>query len=112
MEWWALPRMAEEFSKWGTPQYWDEERRVSSEVKDRIVTDVQESVPWDMFILFGPDATWQDAEKHVIGWGRTVIGNRAKLCPKGLAHKRSLPLNLVYTEGRVLPCLFRRLSLV
>ena len=68
-----LPRMVEEFSDWGMPQYWDDERRASREVKQRIVPEVKEKVPWDMFILFGPEATWIDAEQHVLGWGRTVI---------------------------------------
>ena len=79
MEWWSLPRMAKEFSEWGIPQYWDEERHVSLEVKERIVPDVKENVPWDMFILLGPKATWADAEKHVVGWGRTIIGEKEKL---------------------------------
>ena len=26
-----------------------------------------------MFILFGPDATWADAENHVLGWAEPVI---------------------------------------
>ena len=39
LEWWALPRMAEEFTEWGIPQYWDEELRVSLEVKERVVPD-------------------------------------------------------------------------
>ena len=73
LEWWALPRMVEEFSAWGMPQYWDEKFHVSSEVKQRVVSAVVEKVPWDMFILFGPDATWSNAEQHVIGWGRPVI---------------------------------------
>ncbi len=79
LEWWALPRMAEEFSGWGIPQYWDEERRVSLEVKERIVPKVGNEVPWDLFILFGPDATWADAEKHVLGWGEPVIHRVEKL---------------------------------
>ncbi len=65
--------MTEEFSAWGIPQYWDEERRVSLEVKERVVPEVESDVPWDMFILFGPEATWADAEKHVLGWGEPVI---------------------------------------
>ena len=40
MEWWALPRMAEEFSTWGIPQYWDDERHLSLEVKERLVRQV------------------------------------------------------------------------
>ncbi len=79
MEWWALPRMAEEFSEWGASQYWDDERRVSLEVKERIVPEVEDEVPWDMFIVFGPEATWAKAEKHVLGWGEPVIHKTEKL---------------------------------
>ena len=79
MEWWALPRMVEEFSEWGIAQYWDEERHVSLEVKRRVVPDVDDDVPWDMFILFGPEATWADAEEHVLGWGEPVIQRKEEL---------------------------------
>ncbi len=79
MEWWALPRMAEEFSEWEITQYWDGERRVSQELKERIVPEVEDEVPWDMFILFGPEATWAEAEKHVLGWGEPVIRRKEKL---------------------------------
>ena len=86
--------MAEEFSGWGMPQYWDEELRVSIEVKERVVPDVKDDVPWDLFILFGPDATWADAEKHVLGWGEPVI-DRAKefeaLLSAISAHQRDDP---------------------
>ena len=35
--------------------------------------------PWDLFILFGPEATWAEAEKHVLGWGEPVIDRAEKL---------------------------------
>ncbi len=79
MEWWALPRMAEEFTSWGKPQYWDDERHLSLEIRERLVRQVEEEVPWDLVILFSPEATWAEAEKHVLGWGRTVIGEAEKL---------------------------------
>ena len=79
MEWWALPRMVEEFSEWGIPQYWDDERRVSLAVKARVVPELENEVPWDLFILFGPDASWTDAENHVLGWGEPVIDKAEEL---------------------------------
>ncbi len=79
MEWWALPRMAEEFSGWGIPQYWDDERHVSKAVKERLVPEIEQEVPWDLFILFGPEASWADAEQHVLGWGEPVIDEAEKL---------------------------------
>ncbi len=79
MEWWALSGMVEEFSEWGVTQYWDDQRHVSLAVKNRLVPDVEEEVPWDMFILLGPEATWDDAEKHVLGWDEPVIHRAEKL---------------------------------
>ncbi len=78
-EWWALPRMVEEFSEWGVPQYWDDERHLSLEVKHRVVPEVKAEIPWDMFIFFGPEATWADAEKHVVGWAVPVISHAEEL---------------------------------
>ena len=79
MEWWALPKLVEEFSEWGVPQYWDDERRVSLAVRERLVPEIEDEVPWDLFILFGPEASWADAEKHVLVWGEPVIDQAGKL---------------------------------
>ena len=79
LEWWALPRMVEEFSAWGVTQYWDEERQLSREVKERLIPELEDEVPWDLFILIGPEATWADAEKHVLGWGEPVIDRKEEL---------------------------------
>ena len=103
MEWWALPRMAEEFSEWEISQYWDDERRVSLEVKERVVPEVKNEVPWDMFILFGPEATWADAEKHVLGWGEPVIHRTEKLealLSAVSAHERDRVPDAVRSERR------------
>ncbi len=102
MEWWALPRMAEEFSEWEISQYWDGERRVSQELKERIVPELEDEVPWDMFILFGPEATWANAEKHVLGWGEPVIHRTEKLealLRAVSAHERSRVPDAVRSEG-------------
>ena len=103
MEWWALPRMAEEFSKWEISQYWDEERRVSLALKERIVPQVEDEVPWDLFVLFGPEATWADAEKHVLGWGKPVIERTEKLealLKAASTHERGRVPLAVRSEGR------------
>ena len=76
---WALPGMVEEFSGWGISQYWDDERHVSLEVKQRIVPELEDEVPWDLFILFGPAATWSESQKHVLGWGEPVIRKTEEL---------------------------------
>ncbi len=75
----VLPGMVEEFSAWGIPQYWDDGRHLSLEVKQRVIPELEDEVPWDMFILFGPQATWAKAEKHVLGWGEPVIDEAEKL---------------------------------
>ncbi len=103
MERWALPRMAEEFSEWKISQYWDDERRVSLELKERVVPEVEDEVPWDMFILFGPEATWADAEKHVLGWGEPVIHRTEKLealLSSVSAHERGRVPDTVRPAGR------------
>ena len=103
MEWWALPRMVEEFSEWRISQYWDDQRRVSREVKERLVPEVESEVPWDMFILFGPAATWADAEKHVLGWGEPVIDRAEQLealLSAVAAHERDQVPDTVRSEGR------------
>ncbi len=79
MEWWALPGMVEEFAGWGVPQYWDDENLLSREVKRRIVPEVDSEIPWDIFILLGPEATWATAEEHVLGWGGTVVQEMGRL---------------------------------
>ncbi len=102
MEWWALPRMVEEFSEWGISQYWDDERRVSLEVKERVVPEVEDEVPWDMFIVFGPEATWAEAEKHVLGWGEPVIHkteNLEALLSAISVYKRDRVPDAVRSEG-------------
>ncbi len=103
MEWWALPRMVEEFSEWGIPQYWDDELRVSLAVKERLVRELAEDVPWDLFILFGPEATWADAEEHVLGWGEPVIDRTEELealLRAVSAHERGRVSDTVRSEGR------------
>ncbi len=72
-EWWALPGMVDEFADSGFVQYWDDERHLSTDVRRRLVPEIEDEVPWDLFILFGPDATWTDAQEHVLGWGEPVI---------------------------------------
>lgn len=65
--WWALPGMVEKFSQRGDPQYWGDEKQLSVEIKPRAAPEVQAELPWDIFILFGPEATWDDAEERVSG---------------------------------------------
>ncbi len=81
---WSLPGAVEEFEAF--VQFWDDERIVSAEVKQRIWPDYDGEIPWDLFILFDTQATWATANDHVIGLGRTVIGESDKLDALLLAH--------------------------
>lgn len=72
-----LPGAVEEYA--GFAQYWDDERRVSAEVKARILPDYEDDVPWDLFILFDGGATWANASDHVLGWGEPVIEKTEQL---------------------------------
>ena len=78
MEWWSLPRMVDEFADWKFPQFWDDKQHLSRELKTRIIPEIEIKTPWDLFILFGPDATWADAQEHVLGWDYPVIGTKAE----------------------------------
>ncbi len=84
-------------------QYWDDARRVSLEVKQRLVPEVEDEVPWDMFIVFGPEATWAEAERHVLGWGKPVIHRTEKLealLSAASARDPDLVPDAVRSEGR------------
>lgn len=76
-EWWSLPGVVEEHGAF--VQFWDDERFVSAEVKQRIWPDYDGDTPWDLFILFDGEATWATASEHVVGWGTTVIGESETL---------------------------------
>jgi hypothetical protein len=74
LERWALPGAVEELAPFA--QFWDDERRVSLEVAERIVPDWNAKLgelPWDLFILFDAQAKWANAGAHVIGWGAPII---------------------------------------
>lgn len=67
----AISDAVEEYTAF--PQFWDDERRVSLEVKERIVPAFDGDLPWDLYVLFDRDARWANAGDHVIGWGAPVI---------------------------------------
>ncbi len=73
----ALPEAVEEYSRF--TQFWDDERQLSSQVKQRILPGYEGDRPWDLFILFDPDATWDSAGEHIVGWGRTVMQEKDQL---------------------------------
>ena len=38
-----------------------------------------EGISWDVYYLFGPDATWETVPSPLIGTGRTIYGEREML---------------------------------
>ncbi len=82
---WALADAVEEQS--GFPQFWDDERIVSADVKSRIAPAYEGDTPWDVFVVFDASASWASAPEHVLGWGAPVIDRREELesLLKGLA---------------------------
>ncbi len=60
--------------------YWDPSKAVGRYFRHRIIPDYTRGpIVWDTFIVFGRDGTWKEARKHVLGWGRTIVGDAEKL---------------------------------
>ena len=79
VEWFALPRTASEYADGPITQYWDDSERIGVEFKQRIIPDFDGDVARDVFILFDREATWENAGKHVLGWGSTVLSEQDRL---------------------------------
>ena len=76
----ALPEMAARYTPSGAAQYWDGDRRLGRLFLDRIVPEfLGGDAVWDTFVLFGPDATWGNAQDHIIAWDYTVEGHTKEL---------------------------------
>ena len=41
--------------------------------------DGNEGIAWDIYYLYGPDATWESVPSPLIGSGRTIYGERDAL---------------------------------
>ena len=41
--------------------------------------DEYEGIAWDIYYLYGPDATWESVPSPLIGSGRTIYGERETL---------------------------------
>lgn len=64
--------------------YWDEGKVVGawyaqrlSEVADRMAPESrghQAPVLWDAYVVYGPEAHWEDGPGGVRRWGRTILG--------------------------------------
>ena len=74
----SLP-LADEFADPPITQYWDDTKGIGFEFKQRVIPEFNGKVAWDVFVLFDAQATWVDAEEHVLGWGGTVVGREREL---------------------------------
>jgi hypothetical protein len=60
----------------GTGEAADVSRRV---LPDPRVTHIWDGDAWDVYYLFGPDATWTGVPAPIVSSGRTIIGQSATL---------------------------------
>ena len=57
--------------------YWDGERVIGQWFAREI--DDYEGVAWDVYYLYGPDATWETVPTPLLASGRTIYGERETL---------------------------------
>ena len=60
-------------------QCWDENKIVGRWMVDQKVVDYPRQILWDAYLLFGPEAEWQDIPSQLISWGMPVYHRRHKL---------------------------------
>jgi hypothetical protein len=59
--------------------FWDEQKIVGTwygQHPDYLNSD---KVFWDAFILYGPEAQWEDSPSHRVSMGRTIVSKREEL---------------------------------
>ena len=69
--------------------YWDEEKEVGEwyahrmhTMRDQLAPDskgVEPPILWDAYLVYGPDARWDDAPTGLLRWGRTVLHTKEAL---------------------------------
>ena len=57
--------------------FWDGEQAVGEWFAREV--DGYEGIAWDIYYLYGPDATWETVPSPLVGSGRTIYGEREKL---------------------------------
>ena len=57
--------------------FWDGEYIVGGWFAKEV--DGYEGIAWDIYYLYGPDATWESVPSHLIGEGVTIYGERETL---------------------------------
>ncbi len=74
-----LPEAVAEVSDRGFTQYWDDEKAVAREFKERIIQEFNGDIGWDAYVLFDQEATWENARDHIVSWGSTVMNKADQL---------------------------------
>jgi len=57
--------------------YWDAQRQVGSWLGQQLVGD--STILWDHYLLFGPDARWEQAPGPLLSEGGTVVATEQQL---------------------------------
>jgi hypothetical protein len=80
---------ADAFSDERVVQWWDQDTRVGRwyaphmrDMEPRLATgsvDVGGTILWDAYVVYGPEATWNDASTSVYRWGRPILATRETL---------------------------------
>ena len=58
-------------------QFWDEQQIVAQWFAQQV--NGHEETAWDIYYLYGPEATWETVPSSLIGTGRTIISKRETL---------------------------------
>lgn len=58
-------------------QYWDGEHVIGQWFAKQV--DGYDGIAWDVYYLYGPDATWKDVPSLLSGSGSTIYGERQTL---------------------------------
>ena len=57
--------------------FWDGDTQVGQWFAKEV--DGYEGVAWDVYYLYGPDATWETVPSPLVGLGGTIYGERDEL---------------------------------
>ncbi|HEU0293380.1 MAG TPA: hypothetical protein VFR47_11630 [Anaerolineales bacterium] len=57
--------------------FWDGDAQVGEWFARKV--DAYEGIAWDVYYLYGPDATWETIPEPLVGSGGTIIDEREKL---------------------------------
>jgi mercuric reductase len=59
--------------------YWDKDKLIGRWMVEQKVVDYPRRTLWDSYLLFGPEAAWEETPAPLVGWGMPVYHRRHKL---------------------------------